>query len=146
MSKLGYKNLYIPTTEAYDPLIHEQHSAVNMISGSLARDRYYHNLNVALHQVPTRGGSINWLRSAFKAVHLMLNETNLQKIKQPILLIRAGEDTVVQAEGLYTAERFLPNVETILMPNSKHQTYLDTDDVIQPYYTKLIEFILDASQ
>lgn len=146
MSYLGYKDLYIPTTEMYDPELHEKHSAVNMISGSLARDSYYHDINIRLHQVPTRGGSLNWLMSAFKAVHQMLNETHLQKIKQPTLLIRAGKDSVVQSEGLYTAGHYLPNVERILLPNSQHQTYLDIDEVIQPYYTKLIEFTLDVSQ
>lgn len=141
MSKIGYSNLYIPTTQAYQPELHDEHDPLESISGSIVRDAYYHQTNVFIHKIPTRGGSLGWLRAAFQMMHQVLNPDNLAKITQPVLLIRAGQDNVVQPEGIYTAGRYLPNVERVLMPESKHQTYLDQDKVIQPYYTKLIEFI-----
>lgn len=141
MSKMGYSHQYIPTTQAYQPDLHDAHNPLESISGSIVRDAYYHQINVSIHEIPTRGGSLGWLRAAFQMMHQVLDSENLAKIKQPVLLIRAGRDEVVQPEGIYTAGRYLPNVERVLMPDSKHQTYLDHDKVIQPYYTKLIEFI-----
>lgn len=141
MTQLGYSTLYIPTTEAYQPKLHAEHNPEDSISGSNVRDAYYHRMNVEIHQVPTRGGSLGWLRAAFQTMHQVLDSKKLEKITQPVLLIRAGKDTVVQSAGIYTAGRYLPNVDRVLMPDSKHQTYLDRDSVIQPYFTKIIEFI-----
>lgn len=143
MAKLGWGREYIPTTEAFDSEKHTRYDKQpeNSISNSQIREAYHHDVNVRLHTVPTRGGSLNWLKTAFDTTHAILKPDRLKRIKQPVLLIRAGRDTVVQKEGIFTAGAYLPNVEQILIAESKHQTYLNHDAELKIYMSKLLEFI-----
>lgn len=143
MAKLGWGREYIPTTEAFDSEKHSRYDKQpeNSISNSQIREAYHHDVNVRLHTVPTRGGSLNWLKTAFDTTHAILKPDRLKRIKQPVLLIRAGRDTVVQKEGIFTAGAYLPNVEQILIAESKHQTYLNHDAELKIYMNKLLEFI-----
>ena len=143
MAKLGWGREYIPTTEAFDSEKHTRYDKQpeNSISNSQIREAYHHDVNVRLHTVPTRGGSLNWLKTAFDTTHAILKPDRLKRIKQPVLLIRAGRDTVVQKEGIFTAGTYLPNVEQILIAESKHQTYLNHDAELKIYMSKLLEFI-----
>lgn len=143
MAKLGWGREYIPTTEAFDSERHTHYDneIENSISNSQIREAYHHDVNVRLHKVPTRGGSFNWLKTAFDTTHAILKPDRLKRIKQPVLLIRAGRDTVVQKEGIFTAGAYLPNVEQILIAESKHQTYLDHDPELKIYISKVLEFI-----
>lgn len=143
MAKLGWGREYIPTTEAFDSERHTHYDneIENSISNSQIREAYHHDVNVRLHKVPTRGGSFNWLKTAFDTTHAILKPDRLKRIKQPVLLIRAGRDTMVQKEGIFTAATYLPNVEQILIAESKHQTYLDHDPELKIYISKVLEFI-----
>lgn len=146
MAKLGYGRQYIPTTRAFEPsrdtVYHTKPE--DAISNSQIREEYYHKVNVNIHSLPTQGGSLNWLKTAFDTTHAILKPERLARVKIPVLLIRAGQDDTVQKEGIFTAGHYLPNVERVLIPDSKHQTYLDYDDAIKPYVEKLITFILSV--
>lgn len=146
MAKLGYGRLYIPTTEAFDPKLHTIYDETpeGSISNSQIREEYFHKVNVSIHSLPTRGGSLNWLKTAFDTTHSILKPDRLAQVKIPILLIRAGEDNVVQKEGIFTAGHYLPNVERVLIPDSKHQTYLDHDQALRLYVKKLLGFIYNV--
>lgn len=143
MSKLGYGRNYIPTTTAFDPNIHTVYddNPEEAISNSQIREAYFHKLNLKLHSVPTQGGSLNWLKTAFETTHAILKPERLSQVKIPILLLRAGNDTVVEKEGIFTAGHYFANVERVLIADSKHQTYLDHDQALKPYVQKLIQFI-----
>lgn len=143
MSKVGYGRNYIPTTEAFDPDLHTIYDddPEDAISNSQIREAYFHKVNLSLHSVPTQGGSLNWLKTAFDTTHAILKPERLSQVKIPILLFRAGNDTIVEKEGVFTAGHYLPNVERILISDSKHQTYLDHDKALKIYVQKLIQFI-----
>lgn len=143
MAKLGYGRHYIPTTEAFEPSRHTVYNETpeESISNSQIREEYFHNVNLSIHSLPTQGGSLNWLKTAFDTTHAVLKPERLAQVKIPVMLIRAGEDNVVQKEGIFTAGHYLPNVERILIPDSKHQTYLDHDKALKVYIRKLIGFI-----
>ncbi|MGO4939963.1 alpha/beta fold hydrolase [Fundicoccus sp. Sow4_D5] len=143
MTKLGYGRHYIPTTEAFEPSRHTVYNETpeEAISNSQIREEYFHKVNLTNHTLPTQGGSLNWLKTAFDTTHAILKPDRLNQVNIPVLLIRAGEDNVVQKEGVFTAGYYLPNVERVLIPESKHQTYLDHDNALKSYVNKLIGFI-----
>lgn len=143
MSKLGYGRRYIPTTQAFDSSRHTiyDESPEESISNSQIREEYFHKVNIKVHSLPTRGGSLNWLKTAFDTTHAILKPERLAQVKIPVLLIRAGEDNLVKKEGIFTAGHYLPNVERVFIPDSKHQTYLDHDKALKRYVKMLIGFI-----
>lgn len=141
ISKTPFGMAYIPTTDAFDPLKHTAFNVENDLTHYPKRNEYTHNLNLALHELPTRGGSYNWLAASLNQIWEIRKQENIAKIKQPVLLFRAEDDTIVRSKGLFTLNKYLPKVFPILVPNSKHEIFQENDQIVQAYVSHMIQFI-----
>ncbi|UUX34304.1 alpha/beta hydrolase [Fundicoccus culcitae] len=146
MSQTPFGNLYIPTTEAYDPQIHTLFNADNDLTHYPVRNEYTHYLNNSLHKIPTRGGSYHWLATSLSHLWEIRKPENIKKIKQAVLLFRAEDDVIVGAEGIFTLNQYLPKVTPIFVPNSKHEIFQENDQIVQAYISQIIKFIRETTQ
>lgn len=141
-TRLGFKRAYIPTTEKHDPIESKVFKEYTVVYKPSNRARYFHDLDFDLHAYPTSGGSLTWLKTSIEANNRMTRPENLKKIDVPCLLIRAGQDQVVDPRGIYTGQKYIPNVQNLVFDSAYHEISSDFDSVIQEYYSHLIDFIL----
>lgn len=111
-------------------------------SGTSSEKRYYTYFNKQLRykHLQTSGGSFNWLNQSFKAIRYIIKEENIKKITIPMLLFQAGKDTYVKPKGQNKFVSYSKNCKLILIKESKHEIYLERDEIFNPYIEQVINF------
>ena len=85
--------------------------------------------------------SYRWTLESLKVTAKLLKKGEPEKIKAKVILFSAGKDTVVNIpEQKQFADR-VPDCEFVTFPEAKHEIYYSTDDVLEPYVNRLIEFL-----
>ena len=85
--------------------------------------------------------SYRWTLKSLKVTAKLLKKGEPEKIKAKVILFCAGKDTVVNIpEQKQFADR-VPDCEFVIFPEAKHEIYYSTDDVLEPYVDRLIEFL-----
>lgn len=121
-----------PYTPKYDP--------TKISTSSLERYKYYHDI-VANDEALQRGGaSYNWTNEAFKTTEEIIQEKNASKVQIPVLLFQAGQDTMVKPEGQNTFAKGAKNCEIEKIDNSRHEIYLEKDEIQKPYLEDVFNF------
>ena len=62
------------------------------------------------------------------------------KVKIPVLLCQAGRDTMVRAEGQEYFAKNSGNTRIVRFPDSKHELFTATYDIMLPYYEEVFDF------
>ena len=108
-----------------------------------SKSRYEHSVHLRQdnEQYQTSGATFQWLRAAFKGTKKALKDENLEKITCPVLMFQAAEDVYVTEYGEYYFVNRVKQTEFVYVPNSKHETFNSTNQVIIPYYQKLFSFL-----
>lgn len=105
---------------------------------SEARYNYIHSCMAEDVHYQTRGSSYRWCRAARRASRFIKNNTD--KIKIPVLLCQAGNDTLVSDTA---QESFIEKLDggTIKKYSiAKHEIYCASDDILERYYTDILDF------
>ena len=112
----------------------------NSCDSSRCRYLYYHEKRVADPALQTCAPSIQWGKEAAKACWRSTSKTETACISIPVLLIQAGNDTVVKnsAQNLFASR--VPTCELIRIEGMKHELYMTDSDVLIPYWEKVFAF------
>ena len=107
---------------------------------SECRYLYYHVKRLADQALQTCAPSIQWGKEAAKACTRVRSIRQTARIKIPVLLIQAGNDTVVKnaSQDLFASR--VPTCELIRIPGMKHELYMTDSDVLIPYWEKIFSF------
>lgn len=106
-----------------------------------SRYRAYYREIVSNEKIQRGGGSFRWLYESLKAIRYIFKKKNIEKIKIPVLIFQAANDTLVGEKG---EKRFMKNCnkcELVRFENAKHELYLENDDILIPYLEKLFNFL-----
>lgn len=106
----------------------------NYIFNQRLCDTHYHTY------MPSNGWSVASFNASAKALK------NAGKIKVPILLLTAGNDSFLNLDGY---DKFMEKVSDgrqIHFAEAKHEIFNDIDEVREDYYRKIFEFISDVSE
>lgn len=108
-----------------------------------SRTRYEHciHLRQENEQYQTSGATFQWLKAAFNGTKKALKDENLGKITCPVLLFQAAEDVYVTEYGEYYFVNHVKQTEFVYVPDSKHETFNSTNQIIIPYYEKVFSFL-----
>lgn len=111
-------------------------------SGTSSEERYeYMFNNLVEDEYAQRGdGAFKWLHESFKATSEAIKEENASKVKIPVLLFQAGNDTYVKSGGQDQFATFAPNCEIIRFEDGKHELYRENDDILLGYLNTLFDF------
>ncbi len=111
-------------------------------SGTSSEKRYYvyFNKQIQYDYLQTSGGSFNWLNQSFKAMKYITKEKNASKVEIPIVLFQAERDRYVKPKGQRKFADSAKNCELVLIKNSKHEIYLERDEIFNPYIEQVINF------
>jgi len=85
------------------------------------------------------GTSFNWLSESYYAT--LAARTNASKVKIPVLLFQAGQDTLVGADGQNTFAKRAANCKVVRFENAKHDLYFESNDVLETYYNEVFNFL-----
>ncbi len=112
-------------------------------SSCLSEERYRYMFDKRLkdENYQTYGASYGWAYASLVAVRKLHKNAGL--VKTPTLLFQAGLDTTVKPGGHTRFVRHSNCTKLIVIPNSKHEIYNATSDIIEQYYPKIFAFIED---
>ncbi len=109
-------------------------------SSMLDKDRYEYQFSQRLNhkEYQTWGGTWSWIRAGKEATSKILK--NVKKIKTPILLLQAENDSMVKAEGQNIFDQKNMNVTLLEYKGSKHEIFNATKDIREQYYKDVIDY------
>lgn len=103
----------------------------NYIFNQRLRDEHYHTYMM----------SNGWGVASFKATARLLRRAS--KVKTPVLLLTAGNDSLVNMSGHEKFAKRASNVQHINYEDSKHEIYNDVDEVREKYFNDIFTFIMN---
>ena len=114
-------------------------------SATSSQKRYnaYFNKQLKNKELQTTGGSFNWLNQSFKAITELLKEENIANIRAELLLFQAGKDRFVRPEGHNRFLSLSKNCKFIRFEDSKHEIYIERDEIFDIYIEKVLQFYCD---
>lgn len=111
-------------------------------SGTTSLPRYEYNFNLRLNNKAYQksGASYRWLNESFAACSKATRSWNASKIKIPVLLFQAGQDTFVDSSGQDKFAKHAKNCELIRIEESKHECFRENDDILPAYLNNVFSF------
>lgn len=132
---LPWDKKYVPGQGTFNPGDWFERSSMK----SKARFWFVQDMRSAFDEYKTFGGTYAWTRASLKATKKV--EKKLDSIKIPVLMLEAGKDTMVDNEGHRLFETLVPQTETVIFPNSKHEIFNSVDDDREGYYLSIFEWL-----
>ena len=100
---------------------------------------YYFKKRRADPMLQTQEASISWGKQAVKACRRVCSEKQIARIRIPVLLFQAGNDSVVKndSQDLFVSRL---GCEMVKIPGMKHELYMTDSSVLIPYWEKIFAF------
>ncbi len=108
---------------------------------SECRYLYYLQKQTEHPELQTYMPSIGWGRQSILACRRVSAPKNMQKIRIPILLLQAGEDTMVKNAAQDAFAAAVPSCTFERIPGVKHELYMTDSDVLIPYWERVFAFL-----
>lgn len=108
---------------------------------SRVRYDYFFDKRLSNKEYQNYGASYSWFKQSVLATKKLLKPANLNRIRIPVIVFQAENDTVVKASGLYQFVKGVKHARLVFVPESKHEIFMATSDIITPYLNKIFEFI-----
>lgn len=122
------------------PYVGGDYDVENIGTSSVNRYDYVHNI-VTSNEIFQKGDCANrWLNEAFKATEQTVKEENSAKVKIPVILFQAGQDTYVRPGGQNKFAEGAENCKLIRLENARHEMYMERDEIQKPYFDEIFNF------
>ncbi len=109
-------------------------------SNSEPRFRYYYEKKLADPKLQTCAASTRWGKEAIRACRHVSAAGEIAKIRIPVLLFQAGEDTFVKnaAQDAFAAKA--KTCELVKLPGLRHELYFNKGDGLREYWERIFAF------
>ena len=124
------------TQAPFDP----EETFADSCATSQARHAYYQGFRRDDEAYQTSSASYYWGKEAINAGRFVTGTTQAQKVKTPVLLFQAQEDTLVKAAPQEKFISRIPDGRMVLVEHAKHEIYRSTADVLEPYLEEIFQF------
>ncbi|MBE5936116.1 MAG: alpha/beta hydrolase [Lachnospiraceae bacterium] len=126
-------------------LIHKKYDKFpefdEMHTNSRARYEFNKEIHAQSSQYRMLGGSYKWIYECIMASEQVFKKENLEKIEADVLLITCGQDTMVDTSVHKKFANLIFNCRTFEIPESKHEPFFETDDIIAKFYRMVFDFL-----
>ena len=119
----------------------EEEDFENSCDSSACRYHYYYQKRLADNKLQTRSPSLGWGMEAAKACARVTSPFWASRIRIPVLLCQAGNDTVVKNASQMKFLSHVPEAEFFRMPNMKHELYMTDSDMLIQYWERVFSFL-----
>jgi len=107
------------------------------------RCRLHHAWLTADPDLRVDGPTFGWVDSALAMLGRIGKAEFLAGVETPILLGSAGRDAVVSRTAHRRAAGLLPDCELVELPDSKHEPFLEQDDIRDEWLARVDRFVTD---
>jgi lysophospholipase len=132
----GKKKQKLFTMGDFDPAEPFENGACN----SKVRHEYYKQLQRENQQLQTSAATYGWAGQAMKAAKRAIAPENAAKIKIPVLLFSAAEDSFVRAKEQDLFLERIPDGRKVSV-ESKHEITRHNSRVLEAYLAEIFEFL-----
>ena len=87
----------------------------------------------------TVAATFGWIRAAIEATAEV--EEGAANAAMPILLLQAGNDTLVDNSAQDKFAQMAPNVTLVRIPEAKHEIYRSSESTLETYYKTIFDFL-----
>ena len=119
----------------------EEEDFENSCDSSACRYHFYFQKRLADRKLQTRTASLGWGMESAKACARVTSGFWASRIRVPVLLCQAGNDTVVKNDSQLKFLRHVPKAEFFRMPNMKHELYMTDSDMLVQYWERIFAFL-----
>lgn len=112
----------------------------NSCDSSECRYYFYNKMRNADLGLQGTSASMGWGMEAVKACSRVTSRWQTRRIRIPVLLFQAGNDTVVENSAQNLFESRVPSCTLIKVPKMKHELYMTDSDVLIPYWSTVFDF------
>ena len=133
---IGNGGAYVLGKKPYTP----EYNKDKIGTTSLNRYEYIHDIVADNENLQRGGASYNWTKQAFTTTEEIVKEENASKVEITVLIFQAGHDTYVKAEGQNKFAKAAKDCKIIKLDNSRHEIYLERDEIQKPYLEEVFEF------
>jgi lysophospholipase len=116
---------YAPTTGPYDPARHP--FSGNNLTHDERRYQFTADWFAADPRLQLGGPTIGWVRQAYRSFDVLDSPGYLERIALPVLVVSAGEDTVVDTATHKRAVARIPGAEHVTVEGARHEILMETD-------------------
>lgn len=110
-------------------------------AGSPQRHAYFQAVRRSDPAFHTSSTSYRWAREAILAGWKAVSKREAAKVKIPVLLFQAGEDTLVTEAAQSKFIRRIADGRLVLVPDSRHEIYRAPNEILARYLTELFRFL-----
>lgn len=108
---------------------------------SEARYMYYFNQQLAHPEYQSAGSSNRWARECLRACDQLLQPVNCRRIRIPVLLFQADDDSFVYPGGQNRFMSQIPDGKSVFVPGSRHEIYMSGDAITARYWRIIFDFL-----
>jgi lysophospholipase len=109
-------------------------------SNSEPRFRYYYEKKLAEPRFQTCAAATSWGREAILACGLASQRSKVARIRIPLLLFQAGNDTFVKNEAQDEFAAAAPDCTFVKMPGLKHELFFSEGETLREYWERIFDF------
>ena len=113
----------------------------NSCDSSACRYHYYYQKRLADKKLQTWSPSLGWGMESAKACTRVTSAFWTSRIRIPVLLCQAGNDTVVKNASQMKFLSRVPQAEFYRVPNMKHELYMTDSDMLIQYWERVFAFL-----
>ncbi len=113
------------------------------VSATTSHDRFerYNGLRKITPEFQLSGGDYSWLSTSLHAAARAVSRKETAKIKTPVLLFEAENDTYVPRARIKKFRKNLPGTQYHAWRGTKHEIYNSQDAVVKSYYREIFRFL-----
>ena len=120
----------------------ENESFENSPDTSKARFAYYREKRVRYPYLQNSYPTYRWVNESLRICRYMLMPSRCARVRMPVLLFSAGEDTLVFRREQEIFIALIEHGEIVYMDHARHEIYMSTKDVMTDYLSKIETFLL----
>jgi len=132
---LGWMERYCPGQQDFDGVEKPESSSAK----SKARYHYQFQLRKTHREYQTSGATYGWIIAGLRASKRVMQEA--MKIQDPVLMLCAGRDTVVDTSGQLHFQKLRPDIQVVTFDESKHEIYNASQEERKEYYKQIFTFL-----
>lgn len=135
-TRLGFGSSYVPGGGPYNPA---RSFSVNTVTHSQARFGLNQRLVSSYPGNALGSPTYAWISQAFAGIDRLAAKHG--RLKMPVLLLSAGEDTVVDNKAEAEFCQTLPSCTLVDMPGSRHEILMEEDSIRNRALALIREFV-----
>lgn len=140
---LGWQDSYVFGGRGYGP--RRRRFEGNPLTHDAERFERMHRLIDAQPDLVITDPSFGWVRAAFRSINHVMAPGRLEAVRTPILIVKAGQETIVSNQAIDLAVRRLPNARLEPITSAKHEILRETDAVRGAFWRAVDGFLAEVA-